>query len=229
MFKYSWVVVVAVLALCSSVQSLKGVLELDEITWDAIMDGSRPVVVAFQEFNWKHPKDYEKVAEEFKKDKVLVAKVDRSGNADLKAKFNIDTYPTVKFFPKGETQNPTQYAGADSSSDLIDFIRLLMNPKLQQLKQLAESFVVAKPAERTSILKKAETLVDDLQGSDKEYATFYTSSMKKIQEKGDEFVESEKTRLNGLISSKATADKKKAEFTKRLNILNTFVKKDVVN
>jgi len=88
---------------------------------------------------------------------------------------------------------------------------------------LAEEFV-AKPAERVAIVKKADAIVDGLEGSDKEYAAFYTSNMKKIQEKGDDFVESEKIRLNGLISSKATADKKKSEFTKRLNILNAFAK-----
>jgi len=223
MFKNLWIVVFAVLALGASVQGLKGVLELDEITWDSVMDGSRSVLVAFQELNWKHPKDYEKVASEFQKDHVLVAKVDCSGNADLKAKYNIDSYPSIKYFPKGQKENPTQYTGADSSSDLIDFVKVQLNPKLQDLKHLAEDFV-AKPAERVTIVKKADAIVNGLEGSDKEYASFYTSNMKKIQEKGDEFVETEKIRLNGLISSKATADKKKAEFTKRLNILNAFAK-----
>jgi len=46
--------------------------------------------------------------------------------------------------------------------------------------------------------------------------------MKKIQEKGEDFLTKEQERLNTLINSKSTMEKKKSEFTSRLNILNSF-------
>ncbi len=48
--------------------------------------------------------------------------------------------------------------------------------------------------------------------------------MKKVVEKGEEFLQTEKDRLKNLLENKSTAEAKKWEFTKRLNILNTFVK-----
>ena len=55
------------------------------------------------------------------------------------------------------------------------------------------------------------------------YGNFYTASMKRIQEKGDDYVKTERERLNSLIESKSTVEKKKAEFSRKLNVLNSFV------
>jgi hypothetical protein len=34
----------------------KGIIELDDISWPKIVDGSKPVLVAFTEYSWKDPK-----------------------------------------------------------------------------------------------------------------------------------------------------------------------------
>jgi hypothetical protein len=89
----------------------RGVIELDEVSWGSIVDGTKDVLVSFDEFKWKDPKvmdiivnlqDFHKVAEEFKGDKVVVAKVDCSSNSELKSKYGaIEKYPTFMLFPKG--------------------------------------------------------------------------------------------------------------------------------
>jgi len=218
------VVIVAVLiALAES----KGVIELDDISFDRIVDGSHPVVVSFNEFSWKNPKDYEKVAAEFKGTNVIVAKVDCKNNEDLKKKFNIESYPAVRYFAQGQTETPLLYSGADNAEDVIDFVRTQQSPKLLELKSLAVQFMENK-SKRASSLSAAESIANNLEGPNKEYAGYFVNSMKRIQEKGDEFVIAEKERLQGLVNSPSTTDKKKNEFSKRLNVLNQFASTPVI-
>jgi len=213
------------LVLCSlSFGAKKGIIELDEISWDRIVDGSKPVLVVFTEFSWKDPTDYEKVSAEFKDTKVIIAKVDGGSNDELKKRFGVETFPTFKFFPVGHKDTPLSYSGAESAAEVIDFIRVQLNPKLQDLKDMAASFLGKNAAERQAIQKKASDLVDTLQGGDQEYGKFYLASFKKVAEKGEEFLKAEKERLGGLVDNKATTDKKKSEFAKRLNVLHAFSK-----
>jgi len=202
----------------------KGVIELDNVSWDRIVDGSKPVLVAFTEFSWKDPTDYEKVSEEFQHSNVIVAKVDVSSNEELKKKFNLESYPTFSFFPVGKKDSPLAYSGAESASELIDFVRVQLNPKLQELKNLAAEFLEKTGDARDAIQKKATAIIDKLEGSDQEYGKFFLASFKKVAEKGADFIKAEKERLNGLIGNKATTEKKKSEFSKRLNVLNAFSK-----
>jgi len=213
-------VVVIGLILFAFVES-KGVIEIDDVSFDRIVDGSHPVLVSFNEFGWKNPKDYEKVAAEFKGTNVIVAKVDSKNNEDLKKKFNIESFPAIRFFAQGQTDSPLLYNGADNPEDIIDFVRVQLNPKLLELRTLATQFMNSKSS-RSNTLAAADAIVNGLDGANKEYAGYFVNSMKKIQEKGDDFVGTEKERLQGLVNSPSATDKKKNEFSKRLNVLNQF-------
>jgi len=211
-----------------SLQARKGVLELDDVSWSRIVDGSKNVFIAFVEHSWKDPTDFEKVAEEFKDTNVIIAKVDCSSNEDLKKKYDVTNYPSFRFFPQGSKDAvPLIYTGAEKPEEINDFIRVQLNPKLSELKALAAQFV-ASSGDRASINRKVENIVNGLTGSDQEYGKIYLNNFKKILEKGDEFIKAEKDRLTGLIENKSTTGKKKSEFTKRLNILNAFVKTEVL-
>lgn len=70
-FKMLKLIVVLLAVLAVSCSAKKGVLELDEITWDRVVDGSKNVLVAFTEYSWKDPENYDKVSEEFKDTNVL--------------------------------------------------------------------------------------------------------------------------------------------------------------
>jgi len=169
----------------------RGVVELDDVSWSRIVDGSKPVLVAFTEFGWKDPKDFIKVSDEFKDSEVIIAKVDTSKNEELKKTYDITTYPTFKFFPKGDKNNVQAYSGPDSAVDVIDFVRIQQSPSLKLIKDIAKQFIQTPPS-RAEFLKKAEILVDTLSGQDKEYGAIYTSLLKKIVEKGDDFITKQK-------------------------------------
>ena len=102
---------------------------------------------------------------------------------------------------------------------LTDYVNIQLNPKLIDLKKIAKEFVASDKKEE--LLKKAESLVSsDLKGV--QFAEWIVANMKKIVTKGNDFVTKEKTRLEGLINSKATVPEKKAEFRKRAAVLNDF-------
>jgi hypothetical protein len=39
----------------ASLQARKGIIELDDVSWGRIVDGSKNVLVAFVEYSWKDP------------------------------------------------------------------------------------------------------------------------------------------------------------------------------
>jgi len=199
----------------------KGILELDDETFDKVMsDRRRPVLIAFTEYSWKDPDDYDKVAKEF--DDILVAKVAGNDSPKLKERFGVSTYPTIKYFASGSAEPVT--AGGASKDELIDFVRLQQNPKLQELKQIATDFLTAAAAARPAILTKAEELAKSFEGSAATYASYFVNTIKKVLEKGEDFIEKEAARLTGLVDSKSTVAAKREEFQRRLNVLKSFGK-----
>jgi protein disulfide-isomerase-like protein len=65
---------------------------------------------------------YEEVADAFLKEKsVVIAKVDCDAEKSLGARFGVQGFPTLKFFPKGST-SPVEYDGGRTADDLIAFI-----------------------------------------------------------------------------------------------------------
>jgi len=54
----------------------------------------------------------------------LVANIDgnEEKNAEISAKFGIQGFPTLKFFPKGDKEHPVEYEGGRSEEDLVDFL-----------------------------------------------------------------------------------------------------------
>jgi protein disulfide-isomerase A6 len=68
--------------------------------------------------------EYEIVGDAFasQSDKVVVAKVDCDAHKDLCSRFKITGYPTLKWFPLGQTTDPESYSGGRSADDIIEFI-----------------------------------------------------------------------------------------------------------
>jgi len=199
----------------------KGVLVLDELNFDKIVDGSDNVLVQIVEYTWKAT-DYEKVAEEFKDNKdVIIALIEYSDNKEfLKQRFGIQSaeeLPSIKFYPSGKT-TPDEVTGDDSSS-LIEYITFSINAKLSKLKKLAKEF--SESTKKDAILKKTKEFVTK-ELPDNTWGKYYVSSMQKINEKGKDFITKEKERLNGLINNKSSTKEKVTEFKKRLTVLDAF-------
>ena len=92
-----------------------------------------------------------------------------------------------------------------------------------------KDFVKASGDEKSKLLKTAEDEAAKLTTeSQKSSADMYVKTMRKIIEKGTDFVESEVKRVEKLKSGKLS-DKKKEQLNDRLNILTSFslgIKKD---
>jgi hypothetical protein len=94
--------------------------------------------------------------------------------------------------------------------------------QLKELKSLASSLLSAAAGARAAVVKQAEALVATLDAAHAKTGQLYVATMKRVAEKGAEFVESEKKRLAGLADSKAILADKAREFKQRLSVLNAF-------
>jgi len=209
-------ILIVISALFAVASAGKGILELDDVTFPKVVDGSHNVLVAYLEYSWKDPKDYDQLNADFPD--VIIAKYDLSGDDGQKEKFS--TLPTFNFHAKGSSA-PASLVGEADHATLSEFVRLQLNPKLADLKRLASSFI-GSISQRAQIQKNAEDIVNSLASADKEYAQYFVTVMKKITEKGVDFVNTESARLSGLISNKSTAEKKRHDFNSRLNIVKAF-------
>ena len=87
----------------------------------------------------------------------------------------------------------------------------------------AKQFMNAQPDAREALMSAFEK---DLAGMDKDsiaasMGDSYVKIMKKVMEKGDEYIPAEKARVTKLIDGKLSEDKKNA-FKRRLNVLGSF-------
>lgn len=125
--------------------------------------------------------------------------------------------PKTFWIPAGKT-SPEPVSGNDAEF-LTDFVSSQLNPRLIDLKNMAAEFV--KSDKKADLLKKAQDLIaKDLKGV--QYAEWVVATMRKVNDKGADFLTKEKARLEGLVSNKSTLPAKQVEFRKRINVLNSF-------
>lgn len=93
---------------------------------------------------------------------------------------------------------------------------------IEKFDRLAEELLASDSSGYADIIQKAEKVLEE-STDDKEKATgdIYVKIMKKIQEKGVDYVDSEVARVQKLLKDKIT-DRKKDQFKKRLDILTSF-------
>jgi endoplasmic reticulum protein 29 len=92
---------------------------------------------------------------------------------------------------------------------------------LENFEKLVAEFLKAEADKYDDFIGKAEEAMRKVEEKDQKTAKIYVSTMKKIKEKGVEFVQSETTRVNKLLNEKVS-DAKKAMFKSRLDILASF-------
>lgn len=93
---------------------------------------------------------------------------------------------------------------------------------IEKFDKLAEELLGSDSSSYADIVQKAEKVLEDTT-DEKEKASgdIYIKIMKKIQEKGVDYVDTEMARVQKLLKDKIT-DKKKELFKKRLDILSSF-------
>jgi len=229
----------AVLALSiSSVAAYvdRGILKLDNTTFDRLIDGSRNVIVRFdKEYSYgdEHDawKEFAKTVGESSADMLVgdvgVSEYGDKDNSDLSARFNIATedFPQYRLWTKGKdsTKEPIKFSGDKKSEEFMKFIQTSagvwvgLPGQVKELDLLAKEFASAK--DKASIIAKAEKL--KLDEKDADSGKYYTKVMTKAA-KDAEFVTKEVARLKKMMDDGSVKADKKTQFGRRLNMLSSF-------
>ncbi|GMK57259.1 hypothetical protein CspeluHIS016_0400930 [Cutaneotrichosporon spelunceum] len=218
---------------------------LDGSNFDKVVDGSKNVLVAFTAPWCGHCKNmkpaYERVATAFANEKdVVVAQVnaDDMSNKPIAQRYEIRSFPTIKFFPKG-SKEPVAYNEGRSEQQFVDYLNAqcgtqrtssgLLNDaagKIKELDELAQKYWAELPS-REEIYEKAKEYVSTHSAEvDERLRTagaYYVRAMERIKAKGDAWVAKEQARLSNLLSSSSLADTKLDEIKVKVNVLSAFV------
>ncbi|EGN99256.1 hypothetical protein SERLA73DRAFT_182165 [Serpula lacrymans var. lacrymans S7.3] len=214
-------------------------LILDASTFDEVaLDESKDVLVTFTAPWCGHCKSlkpiYELVAKDFKaEDNCVVANIDADAaeNKPIASRYDVASYPTIKFFPKGG-KAVESYEGGRTEQAFVTFLNERCGTqraiggglsdeagRFPELDSLAQKFLVATSSARDSIYKEALAL----SGSVGSTASQYTRVMEKIIDGSEEYITKESKRLASILSKRSLASTKLDEIKVKANILKAFV------
>ncbi|GBF98985.1 hypothetical protein Rsub_11571 [Raphidocelis subcapitata] len=226
----------------------KGVIYLDDLTFDKVVNGRDSVLVRFdREYPWGDAHDMfkELAAALGEADAPLVvAGVPISNreeylvNPRLSRRFSLDKLkdddlPKFRLFPRGaDPRKPLAYAGAATRGALIDWGRehtgvfIGKKGQIEPLDAAAQRLMAAPPGERAAALAKAQEEAGALTLAplQKEYAEYYIKAMARVVDNGDGWVEKEVQRLARMAGDKAVTAAKREAFEWKVNVLGGFKK-----
>lgn len=216
-------------------------VQLDVTNFDDVVNGSKNVIVAFTAPWCGHCKNmkpaYEAVARAFiNEPDVVVAQMqaDAPENKDIAMRYDVRSFPTIKFFPKNSTEW-ISYDMARTEGQFTVFLNeqcgthrtasgLLDDAagRVAMLDALARKYVSDLPS-RADIAAKTKEAIADVAKDTRAAADYYVKAMERIAAKGDAWLKKESTRLTNLLASPTIAPKKLDEIKVKLNILKAFV------
>jgi endoplasmic reticulum protein 29 len=157
-------------------------------------------------------------------------------NSDLAEKYGVkkENFPVVKLFVEGKSEPFTFDSTEFNADEIKKFIRansgvyIGLPGCLEKFDKLAMKFAgTSNTEERRKLLREAEDLWDTATGkSEQKAAEVYVKTMRRIIEKGDEFVGTEMQRVQNILQGKV-AKEKKEEMQYRVNILQSFNKDEL--
>ncbi|XP_042203339.1 endoplasmic reticulum resident protein 29-like [Homarus americanus] len=232
------IVTFGVLMHISSAINAKGCTPLDSWTFDKIVPKFHAAIVKFDiayPYGKKH-EEYTKLSAAGRgSPELLVAEVGVKDygdmeNMDLAERFGVtkEDFPKVKFFVNGKDK-PFDFDGEFNAEELKKFIRrhsevyIGLEGCLETFDRIVDRFMTTEnQSDKKGLLRKAEDEWDKLKSpSDQQIAETYVKIMRKVLEKGGEFISLEKTRVEGLMIGRITKEKKE-EMQGRLNVLKSF-------
>ncbi|EJD06698.1 protein disulfide isomerase [Fomitiporia mediterranea MF3/22] len=213
-------------------------LILDAHTFDdVVMDNTKDVLVAFTAPWCGHCKRmkpiYEDVAKTFLPEtNCVVANVDADAkvNAPLAQKYEIGSFPTLKFFSK-DNKEPEDYEGERTEKAFVDFLNEKCGThravggglndeagRIPEFDALAAKFFAAVSDVRSSILDEATALAKGAGAA----AQHYLKVMSKVVNGSEEYLQKESARLASILAKRTLNEKKLDEIKIKANILKSF-------
>ncbi|CEO95683.1 hypothetical protein PBRA_004396 [Plasmodiophora brassicae] len=204
-----------------------------------VLDKTKNVLVEFYAPWCGHCKAlapaYEQVAQSFVgEDSVVIANLDATESRDVASKYDIQGYPSIRWFPKDDKSGVT-YDQGRGAEDFVNYVNKEAGTHRrlgggftrdavpsEAIKALVEEFAkAASDKEKNAIADKSKTAASSATGPYAKYAKFYPLVMKKLAKEGAAYLDKESHRLDRLLDGKIT-DAKKAEFLMRKSILEQF-------
>ena len=160
---------------------------------------------------------------------ILIAKVDAEAeNSKATAQDQgVNSYPTIKYFPKGST-TPEPYEGGRTEQDILSFmnekagVHRTVGGKLDEIAGTIPSLdTIVSRLTSESIAGLSEQIATAAKSSKDKYAEYYVKVSDKLS-KNAGYAEKELARLQGLIKKGGLAPEKVDDLTSRSNILRRF-------
>ncbi|KAG8698790.1 hypothetical protein FRC08_005698 [Ceratobasidium sp. 394] len=204
---------------------------------EVVMDPENDVIVAFTAPWCGHCKalkpTLEKVSKIYKPEpKCIVAQMDADAevNREVAGRYDVRSYPTIKFFPKGSDKTAIPYEVGRSEADFVKFLNEHCGThravggglndlagRLPTLDSLAQRYYTADKAARELIYTEAKAAGDN--------ASYYIRVMEKLAAGAEDWVAKESKRLNGILAKRTMAQSKLDEIKRKANVLAAFVEK----
>ncbi|QRV90442.1 protein disulfide isomerase [Ceratobasidium sp. AG-Ba] len=202
---------------------------------EVVMNPENDVLVAFTAPWCGHCKNLkpilEKVAKTYKPDsKCIVAQMDADAevNREIAGRYQVRSYPTIKFFPKGSDKTDIPYEVGRSEADFVKFLNEHCGThravggglnelagRLPSLDSLAQQFYTADKAARELIYAEAKAAGQN--------ASYYVRVMEKLTAGAEDWVTKEAKRLNGILEKRTMSQTKLDEIKRKANVLAAFL------
>jgi len=168
--------------------------------------------------------------------KCIVANVDADAEANrpLAERYGIESFPTLKFFPKGG--EPFEYEGGREEADFVQFLNEKCGTyravggglndqagRHSEFDVLASKFFTATGAARDVIYKEASVLAAQVGPA----ATHYIRVMDKVAKGNGDYFAKESKRLGSILQKRVLSSKKLDEIKIKANVLAAFAAEKV--
>jgi endoplasmic reticulum protein 29 len=216
----------------------RGILKLDNTTFDRIVDGSKNVLVRFdKEYSYGDDhdawKEFAKTVGESSADAMIcdvgVSEYGDKDNKDIADRFGVssDNFPTYLLWKKGESSaaTPKKFDGNKKSDEFLRFLQseagvwVGLPGQIKEFDALAKEFKGA--SDKAKIKGKAEAAAKKVDEKDTDAAKYYVKVMTKAAADTG-FIEKETARLKKMMDDGSVKAAKKEQFGRRLNMLSSF-------
>lgn len=219
------------------------VVELDDGNFESVvLDAKKHVLVQFYAPWCGHCKRlapaYEKVAKAFRKEgSVVIARYDADLFKPYAERYNVQGYPTIKFFGV-ETKGGTPYEGGRDLESFVTFLNGKAHtfrtadgtllPAAGRVALLGASVGQFMAEKSYAALDQCAFMADSLTDEHKEDGKYYLYVMYKALEFGLEWIPKERDRLQRMLRG-TIGGQKAVEIESRRNVLNDFLARAALN